>query len=82
MPICRKLFGLHELPNGVRTRGLTGEGSERYTAIHGEWSRCDASAEMANGKVVCSLGIPIRCEFLERISSPKITVRYRLRPYS
>ncbi len=31
----RKLFGLHELPSGIRRRGLTRRGPERYITIGG-----------------------------------------------
>ncbi len=46
-----KLFSLRELPSGVRRRGLTGGGPERYTAIYRGMSRCSGLSKSPNGPV-------------------------------
>ena len=46
-----KLFSLHELPSGVRRRGLTSGDRERYTAIHRGRSRRGGLSKSPNGPV-------------------------------
>lgn len=48
---AHKLFGLHELPSGVRRRGLTRGGPERYTAIHRGRSRRGGLSKSPNGPI-------------------------------
>ncbi len=46
-----KVFSLHELPSGVRRRGLTSGDPERYTAIHRGRSRRGGLSKSPNGPV-------------------------------
>jgi hypothetical protein len=48
---AHKPFSLHELPSGIRTRGLTGRTSERYIAVDRGGSRRGGLTESRNGPV-------------------------------
>ena len=48
---AHKPFSLHELPSGVRTRGLTGGSPERYIAVRRGRSRRGGLSKSPNGPV-------------------------------
>lgn len=47
----RKLFGFQDFSLGFQDRGLDKLSFTGYTALHWATSRCDSSAEIANGSV-------------------------------
>ncbi len=49
---ARKVFSFHDLPSGVRTRGLTSGSPERYIAVRRDRSRRGGLTESPNGPVV------------------------------